>query len=157
MTIPKTLKEAIYQTIHRNVGKSIDDIAEDCGISASSLYRYGADEETSSHAELPLRKLLPILNSTDDDSILDYLDARRGRIAFNIPKADLPKYEEGELVDDYQQKTIDAVSALRRFLSKPDSKNYERVESALREIMCTTASVNQYCQKKATGQLEMKL
>jgi AcrR family transcriptional regulator len=157
VSIHKTLKEAIYQTIHRNSNKSINDIAEECGLSASSLYRYCADEETTSHAELPLRNLLSILNSTNNDCILDYLDARRGRIAFNVPKADLSKLEEGELVDEYQQMTIDAVSALRRFLSKPDAKNYEKIESALRDIMQITASLNQYCSKKSTGQLEMKI
>ena len=157
MQIPKTLKEAIYQTIHRNPNKSINDIAEECGLSSSSLYRYCADEETSSHAELPLRNLIPILNSTNNDCILDYLDARRGRIAFKIPKADLPKLEEGELIDDYQHATIDAVSALRKFLSKPDAKNFEKVDAALRDVMQTTASVNHYCTKKSSGQFEMQL
>lgn len=157
MPLPKTLKEAIYQTIHRNPKKTINDIAEECALSSSSLYRYCADEETSSHADLPLRNLIPILNSTNNDCILDYLDARRGRVAFNIPKVDLPKFGESELIDDYQQKTIDAVSALRKFLSKPDTKNFERVESALRDVMQTAASVNHYCDKKVTGQFEMPL
>ncbi|MGK9367549.1 phage regulatory CII family protein [Melioribacter sp. Ez-97] len=156
MSIPRSLKEALYNTIHRNK-KSINEIAEECSCSASVLYRYCADEDTTSYADFPLRRLIPLLNATNDDSILDYLEARRGRIAFRIPKVAIKKMDEGVIVEEYQKATIEAVAALRKFLSEPNKKNFDIVEDALINCMKSTASCKKYCDKKMSGQLEMNL
>lgn len=151
MPTPRRLNEAIYTTLHRSK-KELAEIADDCGVSANSLYRYSSPEESNSFAALPLQRVLPILNSTNNDAILDFLEMKRGRIAFKIPRVACSKLNDSEIVEHYQNVTIDAVKALRQFLSKPNKKNLRSVEDALIEVMQESASVKKYVAKKASGQ-----
>jgi len=151
MQTPRTLYESIYKTLHRSA-KELTEIADDCGLSANSLYRYSSQEDSTSFADLPLRRLLPIMNSTNNDTILDFLEMKRGRIAFRIPRVACTKLNDSEMVEHYQNVTIDAVKTLRQFLSNPTKKNYKYIEDALREVMQESASINKYVAKKACGQ-----
>jgi hypothetical protein len=156
MAIFKTLKEAIYNTVHRN-SKDINFIAEEIGCSPNTLYRYCNDEDTTSFAELPLRRLLPLINSTNDDSILDYLESRRGRIAFKVPRVPASKEQDSEIVRQYQTCTIEAIHALNRFFARPNSNNLKAVEEALTEVIRASASCKNLVSKKAAGQLEFTI
>jgi hypothetical protein len=152
----KTLNEAVYKTIHRSK-KDLAEIADEIGVSANSLYRYSSPEGSSSYAEMPLRRLLPLLNSTNNDEILDFLEKKRGRIAFKVPNGAAVKLADSELVDHYQSATIEAVKTLRIFLTEPNDKNFNVVENALREVMKESAALNKYAAKKLAGQLELEL
>jgi len=154
MPIPHTLKDAIYNTINRN-SKDITDIAEDLGCSANLLYRYGNEEDTTSFAELPLRRLIPLLNSTNNDEILDYLEARRNRVAFKIPRVPASKAEDAEIISNYQRTCVEAVSALTKFFQIPSKKNLEKIEDCLAEVIRTSASCKTLVKKKPAGQLEL--
>lgn len=154
----KTLKEAIQFTIDKGkIEKSVEEMAEDIGVHPNLLYRWTADEDSTSHADLPLRRLRSLMEAAGSLEILDYLERKFNRIAFTIPKVSVNKLEEGEILDEYQSLTIEAVSSLRKFLSKPNKNNFELVESALLDVMKKSACVKKYCDKKLTGQLEMEL
>ena len=158
MNTPKTLKEAIQQTFETGKQeKSIEEIADDMGICPNLLYRWNKDEDSPSFADLPLRRLKALIESTDSFAILDYFDRKFNRIAFQIPKLGMSKLEEGEMIDDYQTSTINAVAALRKFLSLPNKKNFNNIEEALLDVMKKSARVKKYCDKKSSGQLEMEL
>jgi len=154
MPAPRTLNEAIYKTLHRSK-KELAEIADDCGVSANSLYRYSSPEESNSFTPLPLQRVLPILNSTNNDAILDFLEMKRGRIAFKIPRVACTKLNDSEIVEHYQNVTIDAVKTLRQFLSQPNKKNLKSVEDALIEVMQESASIKKYVAKKARLQMEL--
>lgn len=74
MRIPRTLREAIQQTIDTALdqGKSIQEIAEDCDVCDSIIYRWNKDEQSTSYADLPLRRLKSLIESTKSLAILDY-------------------------------------------------------------------------------------
>jgi hypothetical protein len=156
MAIFRTLKDAIDSTITRNK-KPIDDIAEEMGISYNTLKRYTYEEDITSFAELPLRRLLPLINITGDESILDYLEARRGRIAFKIPKVPTSKEDDTTIIMQYNSTCIEAVTALSKYLAQPSQKNRDRIEEALTEVMKASASCQHLVKKKAFGQLEIAL
>lgn len=156
MKIHTLLKNAIYDTIHRSK-KDINEIAEETGISYNLLSRYCYDDSNPSMAKLPLQSLLALLNASDNNAILDYFENKRGRVAFKIPRGCMPKIDETELLEKYQKTTIDAVKALREFLSDPITEKYNLLDQALKTVMAESASVKKYADKSVTGQLELEL
>jgi hypothetical protein len=86
----KTLRDTLYQTIHRN-HKPLKLIAEDIGMSENYLTRAALpdheDSETGSGCRFPLKKLVPLIQSTGDFSVLDQIEDSLGRVAIPVPKA----------------------------------------------------------------------
>jgi hypothetical protein len=91
-----TLKEALYQTIHRS-NKPLKQIADELGISANYLARAALpdqeESETGTGCNFPLKKLIPLTKASGDFSVLDYLEWAVGRVAFTLPR------EECDLAD----------------------------------------------------------
>jgi len=151
---PRSLKEAIYVTVHRSK-KNINEIAEDLSLSDNQLYRYCYNEEDSSHADLPLRRLLPLIKTTGNFAILDYLENRLGRVAIKIPSLSASRFDEDEMMEKYHGQTIEAVQALRAFFKNPTGKTYRIVDEHLRAVIKETVKVNKYANKKMKGQFEL--
>lgn len=155
MKTPRTLQEAIYGTIRENK-RPIKELADDIGVSEELLYKYSGKPDESKFYQY-IRRLLQIMTATGDNSILDYLEYKRGCIAIKLPTIAINKMEEGQMLDDYQTTTIQAHKALRDFINKPDAKNYKNIDNCLREVMSKSESIRRRCEKKATGQFEMEL
>ena len=81
------LKTHLHGTIHRHAAKSVPQIADDLGISASYLYRAAlpCEGETATGCRFPLDLLIPLVRSTGDYQVLDYLEAAVGRVAIVLP------------------------------------------------------------------------
>ena len=156
MRVSKSLNESLKLTFDFKK-KPVSDIAAELGISENLIYRWNQTEDSTGFADLPLRRLLPVLNATNCDAILDYFEARRGRVAIKIPKVLASKRNESEMVSEYQTFTVTAIKVLRDFLNKPNKENYYKVDGALKVVMQETAAINKYAKKKASGQLEMDL
>jgi hypothetical protein len=150
-----TLKTLLYTTIHRNK-KSVAQIADETGISTNYLYRAGLPLEESG-VKFPVDYLLPLMNSTKDFSVLKHLANLSGFVLIKIPKLCRNKAEEIELVDEYQQATINAVRLLKDFLNTPNSLNYQKASDALMEVMTKSAYAKKVADKTASGQLELDL
>ena len=83
-----TLKDCLYQTLHRNK-KPLKLIAEEVGMSENYLYRAALpdldESETGTGCRFPLNKLIPVTRSTDDFTVLDFIEHSLGRVAFPLP------------------------------------------------------------------------
>ncbi len=81
------LKTHLHATIHRHPAKSVPQIADDLGISSSYLYRAAlpCEGETATGCRFPLDLLIPLVRSTGDYQVLDYLEAAVGRVAIALP------------------------------------------------------------------------
>lgn len=86
----KSMKDHLYETIHRNK-KPLKQIAEEIDMAASYLTRSAVpdtdESETGSGCRFPLKKLVPLIQSTGDFQVLDHIEHSLGRVAFKIPKA----------------------------------------------------------------------
>lgn len=86
----KTLKDCLYETIHRN-RKPLKAIAEEIGVSDNYLTRSALpdpdESDTGSGCRFPLKKLIPLIRATGDFLILDYIEDSLGRVAFVKPPA----------------------------------------------------------------------
>jgi hypothetical protein len=83
-----TLKDRLYDTIHRN-HKPLKAIAEEIGMSENYLARAALpdqeESDTGSGCRFPLKKLIPLIRATDNFSVLDYIEDSLGRVAITIP------------------------------------------------------------------------
>lgn len=93
-----TLRDTLYQTIHRN-RKPLKLIAEEIGMSENYLTRAALpdhdEQESGSGCRFPLKKLIPLIRSTADYRILDHIEASLGRVAIVLPKA---HHQEDQIV-----------------------------------------------------------
>jgi hypothetical protein len=83
-----TLKDCLYRTIHRNQ-KPLKQIAEEIDMAISYLTRSALpdqdESETGCGVRFPLKKLVPIIRSTGDFCVLDFIEQSLGRVAFKLP------------------------------------------------------------------------
>lgn len=153
MRVAKSLHQAVKLTLDFKK-KPVNDIAAELGVSENLVYRWSQSEDSVGFADIPIKRLLSIMNTTNCDAILDYLEARRGRVAVRVPKVLASKRNENEMVSEYQTLTITAIKALKDFLNKPNCENYHKIDGALKVVMQETASINKYAKKKVSGQFE---
>jgi hypothetical protein len=151
----KSIKTILYETIHRNK-KSVEQIADEIGISANYLYRAGLPLDESG-VKFPLDYLIPLMKATNDYAILEKIAMICGFLLVREPRVRTPRIEGTELIADYQDATTLAVRCLKKFLDKPSEANYTEVINALQLVMTKSAEAKKYCNKHYSGQLEMEL
>lgn len=85
-----TIRDALYKTVHRN-HKPLKLIAEEIGMSENYLTRSALPDQEESESgtgcRFPLKKLIPLIRSTGDYSVLDHIEDSLGRVAIPVPKA----------------------------------------------------------------------
>lgn len=112
-----TLKESLYGTIHRNT-KPLKLIAEEIGMSENYLSRAALpdteESDTGSGCRFPLKKLVPLIRSTGDFSVLDHIETSLGRIAIKAPS---PAATTAEIY----RLTMQAVKEFGELMSELDS------------------------------------
>lgn len=111
----KTLKQAIYDTIHHHETLSVAAIAEQIDMAPSYLYRAATlDPDTEgpevSGVRFPLKYLMPLVRVTGDFQILDLIEFSLGRVAIPIPKP------EKTNTSDLQTKALNAVIEFGDFI-----------------------------------------
>jgi len=88
MNTMNTLKDCLYQTVHRNE-KPLKVIAEEIGMSPNYLTRSALpdqdESETGSGCNFPLKKFIPLLRTTKDLSMLDFIENSVGRVGIPVP------------------------------------------------------------------------
>ncbi|MGB3209456.1 MAG: phage regulatory CII family protein [Desulforhopalus sp.] len=87
----KTLKDALYDTIHHNGSLTIEAIAEQLDMTKSYLYRSATpdadtDGERATGVRFPLKQLVPLIRTTGDFQVLDLIEFTLGRVALPLPK-----------------------------------------------------------------------
>lgn len=150
----ETIKTLLYKTIHRNK-KSIEQIADEIGITSNSLYRYCLDGESGS--DLPLKRLVPLMIATKNFSILDHIARICGFVLIKVPRFANKREESIDILDNYQESTGQAQRSLKEFFRNPDQTHYDKAKEALLEVMKQSASADKYIDKSFTGQMELEL
>ena len=109
MPTDKTLRECLYETIHRTHGRSLKLIAEEIGMSQSYLTRAALpdhdEDEGGSGCRFPLNKLVPLIKATNNYSVLDSLEASVGRVAVAMPKGESSLHDVCRLAMQTVKKT----------------------------------------------------
>jgi len=135
----RDLKTDLYLTVH-SASKSVEQIADEIGISASYLYR--ACLEGESGCRFPLDLLLPLMHSTGDYRLLDDLNARANRITVALPRVARLKLKDAEVVNEITGNFQQAMSAVLKFFRKPDRAAIPALAEQLHTHLCEVASLN---------------
>jgi len=151
----KSIKTILYETIHRNK-KSVEQIADEIGISSNYLYRAGLPLDESG-VKFPLDYLIPLMKTTGNYAILEQIAWICGFLLVREPRVKNPKIEGTELIADYQDVTTLAIRMLKKFLDKPTEEHYNDIIEALQLVMTKSAEAKKYCSKHYQGQMELEL
>lgn len=159
--IPESLIDAISITLEQHIPPSyrkisIEQLKDEFGFkTCSTIYRWCEDE--NSHAPITLAHTRTLMDKTGNLSILDYLERRYNRIAIDLPKGTLTKLDEGELIDQYRDLTMEALNQMKTFFKQPTNENKTKLNNLLEKVIKKSASIQRYNDKKCAGQFEMEL
>lgn len=125
----KTLKDALYDTIHKSNSHSIEGLAEQLDMGVSYLYRAAlpdpdTDGPTASGVRFPLKKVVPLCRLTGDYQILDVLEFQVGRVAIPISK------NKNMSQQDVQEKALNAVVSFGKLIEGVHSSSADGVITA---------------------------
>ena len=154
MSTTATIKSILYSTIHR-YNKTIDQLADELGISSNTLYRNCLEGESGS--EMPMSRLVPLMKATKNYDLLKHIAHLCGFIVVKIPRVAFTKKEEIDVVDEYQNATCNSVTLLKDFFNKPTQETFNKVHDSLHLVMEKCVQNSKYAEKKLAGQLEMDL
>ncbi|SDP29161.1 phage regulatory CII family protein [Desulforhopalus singaporensis] len=125
ITQTKTLKEALYDTIHhsRIPPKAI---AEQLDMALSYLYRAATEDpdmgnESATGVRFPAKQIVPLVRITGDYQVMDLMEFQLGRVAIPIPESGSLTIEDiraqamratieyGELIKKLEESIADGV------------------------------------------------
>lgn len=141
----KTLKEALYDTIHRGE-KPLKAIAEEISVSENYLTRAALpdvdESDTGTGCRFPLKKLIPLVRATNDYQVLDVIEHSLGRCGVLLPPlgrvstADTARLsiksigEFGDLLKEVERATSDRkITAAER--ERIQCEGYHAIQSIL--------------------------
>jgi len=149
-----TLKDYIYETIHRN-SKNIKILADELGISENLLYKYGYDGDNGT--DLPLGRLIPLMKVTENYTILQHIAHLCGFVCVKLPKFKAVKGETFEIINGYQESTTKCIREMKKFFDQPSEDTLKNVNDALKEVIQLSVSNSHYCDKMHKAQYDMEL
>jgi hypothetical protein len=134
----RDLKTQLHFTVH-GARKSVPELADEIGVSASYLYR--ACTEGESGCKFPLELLIPLMQASGDYALLDHLNARCGRITTSLPRVGRLKRKDPQVVNEIERKFHEVMAAVLKFFEAPDQANVPAITAALHAHLCEVAAL----------------
>jgi hypothetical protein len=134
----RDLKTSLYMTVHGSK-KSVEQIADEMGISTSYLYRACLDGESG--CRFPLELLLPLMQATRDYQILDLLNARTGRVTTNLKRVSKLKKRDPQVINEIQRNFNAVMAKVLEFFADPDRARIPEIEQELHRHLCEVAAL----------------
>lgn len=139
------LNEAVYRTIHRSKG-SVDSIACQTGINKNTLYRYALPADQSG-LDIPLTKLVPLMNASQTFDILRIMALSCGFLLVKVPRSAQTRMDESEIVGNYQKVCHTAVEKLMAFFHLPTKVTLQGAIEGLNEAAAESIAIKKRCEK----------
>ena len=135
----RDLKSQLYFTVH-GAKKSVQQLADEMGISASYLYR-ACLENDESGCRFPLDLLLALMNATGDYRILEHLNARCNRITVSLPRVGRLKKKDPQVINEIHGKFNAVMARVLEFYANPQRDQIPEIERALHDHLCEVAAL----------------
>lgn len=136
------LKAALHRTIHE-AEKSVEQIAWECRISPSYLYRSCLEGESG--CRFPLDLAVPLMTATGDYRLLDHLNGACDRASLKLPRVRRLKRSDPQVVNEITGNFNDAMAGVLAYFAKPDQAQTAEVVAKLRrhvsEVLMLTRAV----------------
>jgi len=114
------LQEALWRTVHKSKRKSPKEIAGDLGISLNYLYRSVLPDTGGSGCNFPLKKLVPLMASTKDYSVLKVIASECGHLITRPPRTARNRMEKAEMMLMFQKECLNTIEKLLNHSSHDD-------------------------------------
>jgi hypothetical protein len=134
----RDLKSTLYTTVHGSK-KSVEQIADEIGVSPSYLYR--ACLEGESGCRFPLDLLIPLMNATGDYSLLEHLNARCERITVSMPRVARLKAKDPQAINEIGRSFNEVMGQVLEFFEKPVMGRIAAIEEGLHKHLCEVAAL----------------
>ena len=144
------LKTTLHFTIHGSK-LSVEQIADELGISTSYLYRACLDGESG--CRFPLDLLLPLMKATGDHSILDHLNSRCDRVTVSLPRSGQFKAKDPQAINEVQRNFNEVMGQLLKFFGNPNPKQVDAVMAGLHKHLCEVAAIKRAVKNFNQGDL----
>lgn len=133
------LKTQILMTI-RGSKKSVEQLADELGCSASLLYRYGLEGESG--ADLPLKRLIPLMQATGDHRVLRHLNARCGFVTVSQPRVRKLKTKDPKVINEIQRNFSDLLAQFCKFVDVAPADQVTELLDAIHKHACDVAAMD---------------
>jgi len=133
------LKTETLLTI-RGSKKSVEQLADELGCSASLLYRYGLEGESG--ADMPLKRLLPLMAATNNYRILRHLNSRCGFLTVSQPRVRRLKAKDPRVVNEMQRNFSDLLTQFCEFVDAAPADQVSALLDAIHRHACDVAAMD---------------
>jgi len=134
----RDLKSTLYTTVHGSK-KSVEQLADEIGVSPSYLYRACLDGESG--CRFPLDLLIPLMNAAGDYSVLEHLNSRCDRLTASMPRVARLKRKDAEAVNEISGNFNAVMAQVLKFFAKPDQSHADAIGQALHRHLCEVAAL----------------
>lgn len=145
-----TLRDAIWRTVNRG-RLTPEQIEDEIDYSASSLKRAGLDGDSG--AGFNLHKLVPLMKTQEDYTILEHLAHRCGFLLLEVPRGGRSKRERIASAAEYQKLAAAAVDVLVKYINQGASRE-DAMDNLFRMLKGTAEVIEEV---KAGDQIALDL
>jgi len=146
----KTLKSSLYVTVH-GAEKSVEQLADEIGVSASYLYRACLDGESG--CRFPLDLLLPLMQATKDYRVLEHLNARAGKLTVDSPRVGRLKKRDPQTLNQISGNFAAVMAKLIEFFDEPYPGLAETITCDLHKHLCEVVAMKRAVAEYQQGDL----
>ncbi|MDD5061817.1 MAG: hypothetical protein PHN44_06000 [Candidatus Marinimicrobia bacterium] len=136
----------VYNLIHR--GKlNIDELAEILGVSSNYVYKMGLNEDSPSHSDIGLRKLIALMKAQGDDRIVRYMAQRFGGVFVKLPRVATDKRESSEMIVYYQECVTNTIKLMIDYFRDPSPNARAILINMLDDVTAKTVGIRKRVEK----------
>ena len=149
-----SIEEIVFNTAHHAPnGKNIKSIAGDCG--AGYNYFSRMVNPTDEQCNLPVSKIIPLMKSTDDYTLLKHLAMHTGYLVVPMPRG-LRKGTDPKMpINEYAMQANAMVSKLFKFIQSPTEELRKELDEDIRKHMGDTENIRRRVKHTNLRQMEL--
>ena len=144
------LETTLYLTIHGHPKKSVQEIADAIGISASYLYRSALTGESG--CNFPLQRLIALMQATNDYRVLDHINARCNRVSVKLPQVSRLKRADTKAMHEIEGHYHKVIALVHGFFTQPDAETatalLAEIPKHVENMLAIKAAVRDYNQQE---------
>jgi len=132
MNLEKYTMDEIIHLMYRRSERSATEVAEALCVTANLFYRMV--DEADQEIGLAARHLLPYMGILNDDTPLEYLARRRGKMVLEIPEPLTAREQEERLLSEFQSFVEMVEHMLQRYFTEPSEERRQELTVSLEEM-----------------------
>lgn len=145
----------MFETVHHNKkGVDVGDLAAQTGTGKNHLYRMA---NINDECNMPLRLAVPIMMTTEDFSILDFLAKQTGHLCIKMPRGIRKGTDPKMDMSTYSKEFNEMMSVIMDFINEPTNGKADEIEHLMRKHIGDSENIRRRVKKHNMHQRELEL